>query len=35
MDEEISNKKKYMSSFWKVYLINILWKKNTSKDIFQ
>lgn len=31
MDEEISNKKKYMSSFWKVYLINILWKKILQK----
>ena len=24
-------KKKYMSSFWKVYLINILWKKILQK----
>ena len=31
MDEEISNKKKYMSSFWKVYLTNILWKKILQK----
>ena len=30
MDEEISNKKKYMSSFWKVYLI-----KKKKKKILQ
>lgn len=33
MDEEISNKKKYMSSFWKVYLINILWEKYFKRYI--